>query len=199
MANFLGRDVKVALTTEDSANGIGADGLVDTADAAMFIPSIDFEGGTAFAGALGVEVTNPFADVVGVDISLGAIDEDITYMGQRTVLKAEVKKETTVSLTIKKNTNFWDLVWNLSRWGLDTAGTDEHDGLTKPGVDTGYRFHIQLKASAEVISVPNCVLTGHGVSLNPDGVQEETLEFISHVTPVVGTAVNTSATAAAAL
>ena len=194
MAYFLGRDVKVALTTEDAANGIGADGLVDTADAAMFIPSLDFEGGTAFAGVLGVEVSNPFADVVGVDISLGAIDEDITYMGQRTVLKAEVKKETTVSLTLKKSTNFWSLVWRNARWGLNTAGSDEHDGLTKPGVDTGYRFHIQLKSSAEVISVQNCTLTGYSVSLNPDGVQEETLELISHVTPVVGTAVHTTAT-----
>ena len=194
MAYFLGRDVKVALTTEDAANGIGADGLVDTADAAMFIPSLDFEGGTAFAGALGVEVTNPFADVVGVDISLGAVDEDITYMGQRTVLKAEVKKETTMSLTLKKSTNFWSLVWRNARWGLNTAGSDEHDGLTKPGVDTGYRFHIQLKASAEVISVQNCTLTGYSVSLNPDGVQEETIEFISQVTPVVGTAVYTSVT-----
>ena len=194
MAYFLGRDVKVALTTEDAAKGIGADGLLEASAGAMFIPSLDFESGTAFAGALGVEVTNPFADIVGVDISLGAVDEDITYMGQRTVLKAEVKKETTMSLTLKKNTNFWSLVWRNARWGLNAAADDEHDGLTKPSVDTGYRFHIQLKASAEVISVQNCTLTGYSVSLNPDGVQEETLELISHVTPVVGTAVYITAT-----
>tara|TARA_Y100000310_G_scaffold288171_1_gene313582 strand:+ start:68 stop:667 length:600 start_codon:yes stop_codon:yes gene_type:complete len=199
MAYFLGRDVKVALTTEDADNGIGADGLYEATDNAMFIPSLDFEGETAFAGALGAEVTNPFADVVGVDISLGAIDEDITYMGQRTVLKAEVKKETTMSLTLKKSTNFWSLVWRNARWGLNTAGSDEHDGLTKPGIDTGYRFHIQLKSSAEVISVPNCTLTGYSVSLNPDGVQEESIELISHVTPVVQTTAYTTATDPAAL
>ena len=48
--------------------------------------------------------SNEISDLVGVDISIGATDEDITYIGQRSVLKAEIKKETTVTLTRKKST-----------------------------------------------------------------------------------------------
>jgi hypothetical protein len=194
MAYYLGRDIKVAMTTEDADNGIGSDGLVETSDASMLIPSLDFEGGTAFAGALGAEVTNPFSDVTGVDITLGTVDEDIAYMGQRTALKAEIKKETTVSITLKKDSNFFDLLFTTARYGLNTAGTDEHDGLTQPGADTGYRIHVQLKSSGEVISIPNCQYASKALSLNPDGVTEETIEFISHVTPVIGTSANTTAT-----
>ena len=54
----------------------------------------------------------------------------------------------------------------------------------------GYRLHLQLKAydsttgiTEEVFTIPNCVMTGHTVSLNADGVTEETLEFTSSVAP----------------
>tara|TARA_Y100001938_G_scaffold140800_1_gene209525 strand:- start:468 stop:1058 length:591 start_codon:yes stop_codon:yes gene_type:complete len=195
MAYFLGRDVKVAMTTEDAANGIGADGLVEATDADMLITSLDAEGGTIFTSA-NSQITNPFSNVTGVDITLGSVDEDIAYMGQRTALKAEIKKETTVSLTLKKDSNFFDLLFTTARYGLNTAGSDEHDGLTQPGADTGYRFHIQLKASGEVITVPNCQMASKALSLNTDGVTEETIEFVSHVTPVIGTSAHTTATSA---
>ena len=48
MAYYLGRDVKVAMTTEDAANGIGADGMVEATDADMYITSLDAEDGTLF-------------------------------------------------------------------------------------------------------------------------------------------------------
>ena len=195
MAYFLGRDVKVAMTTEDAANGIGADGLVEATDADMLITSLDAEGGTIFTSA-NSQITNPFSNVTGVDITLGSVDEDIAYMGQRTALKAEIKKETTVSLTLKKDSNFFDLLFTTARYGLNTAGSDEHDGLTQPGADTGYRFHIQLKASGGVITVPNCQMASKALSLNTDGVTEETIEFVSHVTPVIGTSAHTTATSA---
>jgi len=183
------------MTTEDAANGIGADGLVEATDADMLITSLDAEGGTIFTSA-NSQITNPFSNVTGVDITLGSVDEDIAYMGQRTALKAEIKKETTVSLTLKKDSNFFDLLFTTARYGLNTAGSDEHDGLTQPGADTGYRFHIQLKASGEVITVPNCQMASKALSLNTDGVTEETIEFVSHVTPVIGTSAHTTATSA---
>lgn len=45
-------------------------------------------------------------NVTGVDLSIGAVDEDITYFGLRQVTKAEIKKETTVSLTRKRMTYY---------------------------------------------------------------------------------------------
>ena len=197
MAYYLGRDVKVAMTTEDAANGIGADGMGEATDADMYITSLDAEGGTIFT-SVSNQITNPFSDVTGVDITLGTVDEDIAYMGQRTALKAEIKKETTISITLKKNSNFWDLLFTTARYGLNTAGSDEHDGLTQPGADTGYRFHVQLKASGEVITISNAQYASKSVALNTDGVTEETIEFISHVTPVIGTSAYTTATAAGA-
>ncbi len=194
MAYYLGRDVKVALTTEDATKGIGLDGLYEATASDMAITTLDAEG--ALMTSSGAQLTNPFSNVTGVDVTLGTVDEDIAYMGQRTALKAEIKKETTVSITLKKDSNFFDLLFNTARYGLNAAADDEHDGLTQPGADTGYRIHIQLQASGEVISVPNCQYSSKSVSLNTDGVTEETIEFISHVTPVIGTSGNTDATTA---
>ena len=95
MAYFLGRDVKVAITTEDASNGIKA------ADAAPILTaaSSTADGGDAVEhlGAStifdGTSFYNPFTDVTSVDLTLGSVDEDIAYMGQRTALKAEIKKE----------------------------------------------------------------------------------------------------------
>jgi len=52
----------------------------------------------------------------------------------------------------------------------------------------GYRLHLVLKAysattTEEVFVVKNAAMTGHTVSLNADGVTEETLEFTSSVAP----------------
>jgi len=49
----------------------------------------------------------------------------------------------------------------------------------------GYRLHLRLKdnTSGEVFTVRNSTMTGHTVSLNADGVTEETLEFTSSVAP----------------
>ena len=51
----------------------------------------------------------------------------------------------------------------------------------------GYRIHMVLKpsgaASEEVFVVKNAVMTGHTVSLNADGVTEESVEFTSSVAP----------------
>jgi hypothetical protein len=52
----------------------------------------------------------------------------------------------------------------------------------------GYRLHLRLKqydsvSTEEVFTVRNAVITGHTVTLNADGVTEETIEFTSSVAP----------------
>jgi hypothetical protein len=182
----------------------------------------DYVAGTTFADNLDDDPgPTKVPNLTGVDIGISATDEDITYMGKKCVLKAEIKRETTVSLTRKKSDTLWDTVflgptatnkgWTGSaqetgnygaRWGVIEAAADDwkiFNGLAAPsnvtdvdGTDVtfGYRVHIVLKDAAGVVSVPGCTITGHTVSLNADGTTEETLEFISNVTPKTGTTLN---------
>lgn len=212
MAYYLGRDVKVMLCTESTENGIQLDSsnhiAVATADNRQlthFANQLDAtSAGTAYA----------LADLTGVELSIGVVDEDITYVGQRSVLKAEIKKETTVTLTRKKSDMVWDVMFNGGtnvadpivsgvrnhggRWGVcdNAAGAVKiNDGLRAPAdskgpsdkITFGYRVFVQLN-SGETISIPCCQITAHSVTLNPDGTTEETMEFMSHITPFVGAA-----------
>ena len=179
MAYYLGRDVSVALYAGDHVG-------VSDAGALVFTGSADAE----FASTSGVAV----ADLTSLDIGIGVTDEDITYMGSRTVLKAEIKKETTISLTRKKTNNVWDVIFNSgARWGIDTnavvanlAGEPDVTTVTSPGPGYfGYQVKVTL-SSAQSITIPNMQVTGHTLSLNADGTTEETIEFISQETPVVG-------------
>ena len=188
MAYYLGRDVSVTLAAGDTV-GVTSNAL-------------DFDGTSttsfcnAAAGGLAV------SDLTGVDLSIGVTDEDVTYMGSRSVLKAEIKKETTVSLTRKKKDNTWDVVFNNEcRWGAydgaAISGLLEPD-LTQTAVtsttDPGYwgfqvKVHLATAAhagAAEIFTVPHCTITGHTVTLNADGTTEETLELISQETPSIG-------------
>lgn len=203
------------ITTESTIRGVklgSSNTLEMTADlaAANFANEMTTDGaGTTYA----------LTDLTGVDLSIGTVDEDITYVGQRSVLKAEVKKETTVSLTRKKSDMVWDIVFNGNvedgnefvdgthshgaRWGLSddsTGAVKISNGLLAPKDHTngtkctfGYRVYVQL-ATGETVSLPNCQITGHTVTLNADGTTEETMEFISHVTPLINTAIDVTAT-----
>jgi hypothetical protein len=42
-----------------------------------------------------------------------------------------------------------------------------------------------LKRSGEVLSFQNCCITGYSVSLNADGIQEETVELYGYMKPKV--------------
>ena len=211
MAYYLGRDVVVALTTEDAAVGLEVDasdttpGLQTFAtavgpEAAADLPIAGARTGAVFgtisgSGTYG-NYSNEISDLVGVDISIGATDEDITYIGQRSVLKAEIKKETTVTLTRKKSNMAWDVMFNgdvtnSGRYGVSAANTF-YTGLEDPGVaDFGYRVYIKLN-SGEVMSVPNCCVQSHSLTLNADGTTEETLELMSYIDPIIAAAVNVS-------
>jgi len=211
MAYFLGRDVKVWITTEDADTGI----KVDAGECSAVVGAQD---GTFFADervAASVDDSLALADLTGVDLGIGATDEDITYIGQRSVLKAEIKKETTLSLTRKKSSNEWDVIFNGptkatesnssptnlkhgARWATATSKVsdgavspkDHRDGSGSGDYTFGYRVYIQLKDAVETIAVPMCQITGHTVSISADGTSEETMEFSSNVTPIIGSDAN---------
>ena len=55
-----------------------------------------------------------------------------------------------------------------------------------------------MKDQTETFSIPNACIQSHTTSLNADGTTEETIEFMSYVTPLVTTGnVGTAATTAA--
>ena len=200
MAYFLGRDVDVYITTE-SASGASNVGVWISGGAESTLVNTSGSGDIHFAFARNHTdyLTYAVKDVTGLDLSIGAVDEDITYFGVRSVTKAEVKKETTVSLTAKKSNFGWDEIFDSGRYGTTTGGSFTGNALRSPTVDTGYRLHVVLKSGEEVFTVPGMCVQGHTVSVNADGTSEETLEFMSYVTPLIGNAANTGAISGSAL
>ena len=201
MAYFLGRDVKVAITTEHDAAQDGSSASTDYGITAamtapgtanqMVVPSRDSDIFTP----TNVQKTNPVTDVISVDVTVGAVDEDIAYMGQRTALKAEIKKENTVVITKKKDSTLFDDLFNVARYGLKSSGSATpvlmgQTTLAQPAQIHGYRLHVQLKAANEVITFRNMTISEHSVTLNADGVQEESITFMGHVTPLIATTGN---------
>ena len=190
MVYFLGRDVKVAICTEDADKSIvqsaatpdvAAVGTDTTGDIIEFLWAAD---GNAFDGGSN---HNPFTDVTGVDLTLGKVDEDIAYMGQRTALKAEIKKDTSVTLTRKKKNDVFDAVFNDARFGIQADGSGLRDAAAGAPDDNnyGYRVYVKMKDNSEVFVMRNCCITGHAVTLNADGVTEETIELMSYVNPII--------------
>ena len=202
MAYYLGRDIKVYIANE-STDQTG----FYVHDTTLAIQSAG-TGATKFAGARGSPMDSAcqVTDLTGVDLGIGAVDEDITFMGLRSILKPEIKKQTTLSLPRKKKDAVYDVVFNGDaygsiRWGGTgdlSASSDakRYTGLEKPTQQYGYRLHIQLKSSGEIFCIRNATIVGHTVSLNADGVQEETLEFQSHVTPKIVTSAHGTLTPA---
>ena len=203
MAYLLGRDVKVSLTTEVADHGVSftstaaqlATSAVTAGDGLVAPRNCAFDGSTSNDvfnnnGTLGS--MTPFTDVTGVDVSIGAVDEDVAYLGQRTTLKAEIKKETTITITRKKSDNHLELLFQGARYGLkNDAGNSlqTHTALVQPNSTTfGYRVHLAFDDGVDVMSIPHCQISSYSATMSADGVQEETIEFISHVTPVVGIA-----------
>lgn len=160
---------------------------------------------------------NTLADVVGLDITLGATNEDVSYFGQRTNLSAEIKKETTVAITRKKSTNDFSVLFEEARGGVNTFTTSAQtiqsiddttgtNGVTanltainnhtyEPEQNYGYRVHLQLKSGVEVLSLKNMCFQEYAVSINADGITEETMTFYSNVAPAIGASATTTVTA----
>ena len=211
MAYFLGRDVEVAITTENTEKGLDYSNngsAVTVASGVSGTGMLARGGGSGTDGADDDQIfesqptnfsNNPVKNLIGVELTLGTVDEDIAYMGQRTALKAEIKKETTIALTLKKALPFFDAVFNQARYGIDSTDDSIHDGLTQPDVEFGYRVYVALNDGTEVITIPNCTMSEHTVALNADGVTEETVTFMSHVTPLIGANPNSTITGSTAL
>ena len=197
MVYFLGRDVIVCLGVENTTNAMdnqGTSGASVVASGSSSAANNDLLIRTSLNTGTGVGKVD---DLTGVDITLGSVDEDIAYMGQRTALKAEIKKETTIALTKKKTDQFFSSAFAQGmRYGVaDTATVDAavELGLQQPAAGFGFRICVGLKDDAEVITVAGCTFSEYATTVNADGVTEETLTFISHVTPVVAAAESVSA------
>ena len=182
MAFFLGKDVTLKVSTENGSSGVNV-----SAAGAITYPSPRTDA-TDFARALGADVTiNPtWQQITSLDVSIGAMDEDISYFGIRSQTKAEIKKETTVTITRKKTNPEWDVVYNDARYG--TTGTTAWDGLEEPTTEHGYRLYIQIDPAGggtdEWMTVLGACVQSHTVTINTDGTMDETIEFMSYITPV---------------
>ena len=198
MTYFMGQDIEVYITTENTVTAGGANGYVTVTDAGVATnrtgSSLDLTTEKIFAGPLSGSLGFVDADdfgvpmvqnVSGLDVSIGAMDEDVTYFGLRQVTKAEIKKETTVTLTRKKDDLVYDAIFNGNgRYG--TSGAAFLTGLQEPTVNHGYRLHIVLRDGTEVMSIPGMCVQSHTVTTNVDGSADETLEFMSYITPSYG-------------
>ena len=209
MAYYLGRDVAVAITTEDAGVGVDVtaagvlgtfvtnDGTSDTVFAGPRTklnnansPNTNFSDvSTTVFGTQGEGVTadfsNEVSDLTACDIGIGASDEDVSYLGKKTTLKVEVKKETSVSLTRKKSNNCWEKVFYGARHGVESHPDSFLGNVNPARSDYGYRVFVKLRDQSEVFTLNNCCITGHTISLNVDGTTEETLEFMGYTTPVI--------------
>jgi len=194
MAYFLGKDVAVHLAVEQATGTSCSGAFVDvTANPAAITATLITTGDIQFAGGrAGGVATIAVPDLTGVDVSIGAVDEDISYFGYRSVTKAQIKNETTVSLTRKKKDSSWDAIFNGGRYGCDSTGDFTAFGLTQPTINTGYRIYVYLKDTEEIFTIMGACVQAHSTSVNADGTSEETMEFMSYITPNVGNAVYTT-------
>jgi len=185
MVFFLGKDVEIKISTE-SNKGIE----VTPAGGASSQITIDATPtGTFNIKKLGSEDA-AFNQLTAAEVSIGAMDEDISYFGMRSQTKADIKKETTLTLTRKKTDEFMDILFNEARFGVLTDATTADDGLAQPTTDRGYRLFIinnVNSGTAEVITLRGCCIQSHTVTMNTDGTQDETIEFMTYVTPSFGT------------
>ena len=148
------------------------------------------------SSALGFNISNEVLNLTGVDLSLGAMDEDLSFIGQRATMRVEVKKENSVTLTRKKSNDVWDVIYNDARFGVTTgtehAATDYETGLSAPdNTDYGYRVYIKFKdyvgatEQGGYLVLPNCCITEHSVTLGADSTTEESMTFQSYLNPII--------------
>tara|TARA_R110000824_G_scaffold976_3_gene5536 strand:+ start:49 stop:669 length:621 start_codon:yes stop_codon:yes gene_type:complete len=199
MVYFVGRDLDVIISTEEADNGLfwlsGATGpswATDDAITKATYTLVAVPREHADAQNSGNEVKY----LIGADLSVGAMDEDITYVGFRDVTKVEIKKETTLTLTRKKVDAVWDDWFNNVRFGLTGSSLIGASDNEEPTQTRGFRIWLKLKPSGssqgDTFTLRNCCLQSHTVSTNVDGTFDETIEFMSYIDPKIG---NTGSTA----
>ena len=214
MTYFLGSDCDIYMTTEHptiSVSGGAADAIAVSGALSGTAVGVEAYGDYSVI-PVRTYAMNPaarVADVTGIDFTPGTRSDEISFMGKKTSLTAEVKKEYVVTITRKITNNCFDQLYNTparngvyATSGADIGGVVKiHDGLTtSKNRNFGYRLHLKIKGDTEVVTIRNCCITAYTKTLDPNNAQEETIEFYSYVQPVVslsGTAVScTGATAA---
>lgn len=161
------------------------------------------------AGLAGFELS----DVTGVDLQYGAQDEEISFFGTKTPGKIETKKDMSVTITRKKSDKLWSVAAqgvcgssshsdgdgsHAAKHGLASATTIS-SGTTDPkstvvgtAVVYGYRVFVQLKADSTgtandgaVIALRNATYAEYTTTMSNDSANEETLNFVSMVEPLL--------------
>ena len=210
MAYFLGKDVDVYMTTEHLSYSVTMTATAATATTGSTSPlGIGNNDGSPFTSIPDRNTTygnaaTRVSDVIGIDLTPGTRQEEISYFGKNTNVQAEIKKEFIVTLTRKVSDNTFDMLFNTpARDGVydsngaadgDSGSATLHDGLrTSKNRNFGYRLHIELgndalgSGNTEVITLRNCCITAHTRTLDANNAQEETIEFYSYVQPLITT------------
>ena len=149
MVFFLGKDVTVKLCTE-SNRGVG---VTPAAGASAQVTVAASPGTTFVIPASPGSETEAFSQLTACEVSIGAMDEDISYFGMRSQTKAEIKKETTITLTRKKTDEFMDILFNEARFGALSGSSAADDGLAQPTTDRGYRIYMEIEAKSGIDEV----------------------------------------------
>ena len=151
---------------------------------------------------LDVTWSNVPKNVTGLDLSFGVMDEDVSFVGQRNVLKAEIKKDNSVTITRKKSDSVWSVIYNDARFGLaeepssggyyplpGSTTNPFHDGLSAPDYQVcGYRVYLRFgkaDATGESFILRNCYITDYSVTMSADASQEESITLQSYVDPII--------------
>jgi hypothetical protein len=157
---------KKLLSVKQNANAITAPTVAESLE--VIVPSLGNAGMNNWV----------MSDITGVDVSIGAQDEDISFMGLRNVGKIEVKKDTSVTITRKKSDAGHTLLFqgktnsdvsntsdgnHSARYGLIANPTSEWMAIADGTVDPkstkgdmgsgsnqafGYRVFVELKAAS---------------------------------------------------
>ena len=200
MVYYLGKNISIACESESETYGISPSGTAASAGAKFILPL-----GSSGVGDLFEFDTfaNPFQGVVGIDIALENNDEEISYFGANTRVTTQINSKIILTVTRKRGNwtgtyesfgaKFWDTLYNDCRWGIDTTTSDNlGDGLSNiKRADFGYRLQLGLKYlgagsdTKEVMSVRNAQITDHSVVTQADAIQQETIVFMSEVTPTL--------------
>ena len=131
MAYFTGRDVTLWITTEHPDDGIKMGNAPATA---LFLDADADEDATQGTDQIvtGLDAAGlaawAISDITGVDVSIGAQDEDISFMGLRNVGKIEVKKDTTVAITRKKSDVRFSMLFQGQTDSSNSNGDGKHSG-----------------------------------------------------------------------
>ena len=185
MAYYTGTDVKVWICTEHASAGITID-----ANHKLLVETSTFTAGGIQISPMGLASKGlgasdfNISDITGVDLSIGAQDEEISFFGTKTPGKIETKADLSVTLTKKKSNKLFSTLvqgqtadassyaavgLHAGRYGLikdsSTADMRIADGTVDPksatdgtNVSYGYRVAIQLKDASGSTSKDGTVI-----------------------------------------